>query len=351
MSFTLHNSTQLGFGRMLRAGLGVFDNPQFVPTVTNGALSLTLSTVTPGAYFTAAPTITITDRGGAVSAPPAVTATATAGVSGGLITGTTITAAGHFYTAAPTITVSVVPGSTNGALTAVLGNAGNVTAITIANAGTGYTTAPTLTFSNPVAVIQPTATAVLAGGYVYKILVGGTNTGYTVAPAVTFTGGGGTNASAIANVDLAAGEVYSYTVTNPGSGYTSPPTVVLTGGGSTAVATGTAVIASQLGNPTGVAGLGFTSVPLVSVSPLPTVSLAYAGAYGPIISAERPTTLGLKGSDEVVNWVWPTTILNPGTNRQSLSIPNTAKTPFIVTERAATSLTINLQYGLTWINE
>jgi hypothetical protein len=59
--------------------------------------------------------------------------------------------------------------------------------------------------------------------------------GYTTAPTVTFSGGGGTGASATANV--AIGAVASLTMTSAGSGYTSAPTVVFSSGTATAVAT------------------------------------------------------------------------------------------------------------------
>ena len=52
--------------------------------------------------------------------------------------------------------------------------------------------------------------------------------GYTQVPTVTITGGGGTGATAVANISN--GSVQSITVTNAGSGYTSTPTVIITGG-------------------------------------------------------------------------------------------------------------------------
>ena len=49
--------------------------------------------------------------------------------------------------------------------------------------------------------------------------------GYSLVPTVTITGGGGTGATAVAN--LTGGVVTSFTITNPGSGYTSAPTVTI----------------------------------------------------------------------------------------------------------------------------
>lgn len=61
--------------------------------------------------------------------------------------------------------------------------------------------------------------------------------GYIGAPLVLITGGGGTGATAIANmVDDGTGsgtfKVAGFTITNPGVGYTSTPTYTLTGGGA-----------------------------------------------------------------------------------------------------------------------
>lgn len=56
-----------------------------------------------------------------------------------------------------------------------------------------------------------------------EVIYGGTE--YTAAPAITISGGGGSGATAIANI--LDGVVVSVTVTNPGSGYTSNPTITL----------------------------------------------------------------------------------------------------------------------------
>ena len=64
------------------------------------------------------------------------------------------------------------------------------------------------------------------------LLAGGSD--YTSAPTVVFTGGGGTGASATAEVQH--GSVTSMTMTSGGSGYTSTPTISFTGGNGTGAA-------------------------------------------------------------------------------------------------------------------
>lgn len=77
---------------------------------------------------------------------------------------------------------------------------------------------------------QPaTATANMGGvspsEFVSTITVSFVGSGYATAPAVTLSGGGGSGATAKAN--LSGGTVASITVLTPGSGYTSAPTVTI----------------------------------------------------------------------------------------------------------------------------
>lgn len=79
-----------------------------------------------------------------------VSAIATATISGGAVTGITISNGGSGYTTAPTVNFygggSVVNGGTKARATATVTN-GVVTGITINNGGSGYTSAPTVTLS------------------------------------------------------------------------------------------------------------------------------------------------------------------------------------------------------------
>jgi hypothetical protein len=119
---------------------------------------------------------------------------------------------------------------------------GSVGAIFITNGGSGYTSAPTVTISAPNDAngVRATASCTITANVVTSISLTEAGSGYTVAPTVTFTGGGGTNAAAIAGVvDFKTGTV-SALVTNGGSGYTNAANTVVTitgGGGTNAAAT------------------------------------------------------------------------------------------------------------------
>ncbi|HUA64600.1 MAG TPA: tail fiber domain-containing protein [Alphaproteobacteria bacterium] len=76
---------------------------------------------------------------------------------------------------------------------------------------------------------QATATATMGGAspdeFVSSIAVNVDGNGYSIAPSVAITGGGGSGATARANIS--GGEVTSITVLTPGSGYSSTPTVTI----------------------------------------------------------------------------------------------------------------------------
>ena len=156
-----------------------------------------------------------------------VQATATSSfavVSGGTVTGVTVTAGGSGYTSAPTVTFTG-GGGTGAAGTAVL-TADAVTSVTITNAGTGYTSAPTVAFTGGAGTGAAGTSAVSAQVKgVTAVSVTNQGNGYTSVPAVTFTGGGGTGAAATAV--LTGGKVTTVNVTAAGSGYTSAPTVTI----------------------------------------------------------------------------------------------------------------------------
>lgn len=83
-----------------------------------------------------------------------------------------------------------------------------------------------------IALLAPT------GDGVSSIAVSASGSGYIGAPYVEISGGGGSGATAYAEVDLdptspTFGQLTGIVVSNPGIGYTSAPTVTLIGGGGT----------------------------------------------------------------------------------------------------------------------
>jgi len=83
------------------------------------------------------------------------------------------------------------------------------------------------------------------GNGVTSIPINAVGAGYVTPPIVKITGGGGTNATAIA-VTNGAGQVASILITSPGVNYTTVPTVTLVGGGFTSTASiGTVTIGAN----------------------------------------------------------------------------------------------------------
>jgi fibronectin-binding autotransporter adhesin len=76
-----------------------------------------------------------------------------------------------------------------------------------------------------------------------EVLTGGID--YIGAPLVVFNGGGGSGATAVAQVDLAAGAVTNIVITSPGVNYSSAPSVQLLGGGGSGAAVGPVALAAN----------------------------------------------------------------------------------------------------------
>ena len=200
----------------------------------------------------------VTSSGSGYSSVPPVTlvsgagAAATATVSSGAITSILVTSVGAGYTSAPTVLIT--GGGGRGAMATAVVTNGQVTTINLTNAGTGYTSAPTITL---ISGSGATATATLG---VSAAVIANPGSGYTSAPTVTISGGGGSGATATAVIT--GGQVTVINITDPGSGYTSAPTITLTGGGTTTVAGATAVC-SVTGLIVTSPGSGYTSPPTV----------------------------------------------------------------------------------------
>jgi hypothetical protein len=82
----------------------------------------------------------------------------------------------------------------------------------IVNPGRGYTSAPGVIVTKP-----------NLGGQVSAFTVTCKGAGFLISPAITLTGGGGSGAAAVANIEN--GSITTISITTGGTGYTSAPAV------------------------------------------------------------------------------------------------------------------------------
>jgi len=151
---------------------------------------------------------------------------------------------------------------------------GAVTNVTVTSGGNGYTTPPPVTFvggGGTGATADANLTNVVA-----SVTVTNGGAGYTTPPTVIFVGGGGTGATATATL-TEENAVNDIIVTNGGSGYTSLPTVIFVGGGGTG-ATADAALDTVVGSVTVTnGGSGYTTPPTVTIAPPPAPGPAGQG--------------------------------------------------------------------------
>lgn len=184
--------------------------------VSNGVVT-GFGAITPGAGYVVAPAVAI------VAPPPVVTATGTASVGGGAVTGLVVGAAGSGYvgTSASVTFNNSGTGGSGAAATAVVSN-GVVTGLTITAPGSSYATPPLVIIAAPPAASTATATAHVTSGGVSSLTLGSAGSGYVGTTAgVIFTGG------ATATAHVSAGAVTSITINTAGGGYLSPPIVLI----------------------------------------------------------------------------------------------------------------------------
>ncbi len=232
-------------------------------------------TITPGTKtYSGAPTATISAPGSG-----GTTATATAVLTNGLVTGIQMTNNGTGYTTVPTLTFSGGTQLVSGTAPTAVGNSNNfcVTSIAVTALGSGYTTPPAVTVVTAVGGTPTLATAVLGGLTSASFTITpGTKT-FSLRPDVTISGGGGTGAAATAV--LTNGLVTGIQMTNNGTGYTTAPTLTFSGG--TQQVAGTAPTA--MGN---VDGFGVTAITIATKGSGYTVA--------PEVSIAAPVSFGMK---------------------------------------------------------
>ncbi len=174
-------------GTGISSGGALINSSTTPSSITAGMVSY-ISTSAGGTHSTV-PEVSLSGGGGSGAA-----AVATLGLSAASFTiagGTTV------YSTAPTVTLSGGGGS-GAAATAVL-TGGVVTGITLSNTGTGYTSAPTIAFTGgtiTTAGVNPTGTGNASNFVVAGVQVTNPGSGYTSAPSVTFSSGTGTVAAA-----------------------------------------------------------------------------------------------------------------------------------------------------------
>ena len=249
-------------------------------TVTNGSVSKIV--ISPAKGFTSTPVIAID--------PPDITATAAAETSlaTGTITKIDLISAGAGYTAPPTV-VLTGGGGTYSTATATINSVGQVTDITVSGS-MDFTSVPVVVISPPLGALAAATTAAATAtvgpsGGVAAINVEASGSGYSFPPAVTISGGGGMDATAVAQVTN--GAVTGIVVTDAGMGYTTAPTITIA---PPATASGTATISN--GAVTGITlvsgGGGYSFVPTVTLTAPPsggTQATAHAQVSNGVITA------------------------------------------------------------------
>ncbi len=146
----------------------------------------------------------------------------------GEIGGFTIANPGAGYSKAPRVTISDGGGS-GATATAVLNSAGAVSSIVLTNAGSGYTPPPSVTVSGGGATVAAKLKAIVAGGAVIGVAVVSGGSGYVRVPKITFSGGRGSDGSDATGTAVINNGVLTYVkIDGPGSGYVDPPRLVMT---------------------------------------------------------------------------------------------------------------------------
>ena len=179
---------------------------------------------------------------------------------------TTLNLVGSGATATATSTLSPV----------ISGSTGYVRSITILNDGSGYTSTPTVFIStsrssSPVNASAVAITTSIGGlNSIKELVLTNAGAGYTQAPDITIVGGGGSGAIATCTVETSQKGVIQFNVVGEGSGYTSTPVINVSPpplGGSKAI--GEVIVDSsnakiqsiRVKNP----GRGYNSVPTVTI--------------------------------------------------------------------------------------
>ena len=226
------------------------------------------------------------------------------GSNAGKVTGVEIAEPGFGYTSAPTIVVNGVALAgqtiTQAAVTCTIDSDGKINSATVTNAGANYSSAfanvaanpnetkiaaisvapnttkkystpPLISFDVPTSVdsfgVPLNSNVTASGKYILKptsvhrieMISGGS--GYTSQPNINISGGGGSNATAIAYIEH--GSVSHIDIINPGSGFTEVPSVSISGNATARAQLVPSEIASaSIVNP----GFGYVITPQIYIA-------------------------------------------------------------------------------------
>ncbi|NQW99702.1 hypothetical protein HQ447_03515, partial [bacterium] len=256
-------------------------------TVAGSTTAWTITKTSAGGGYAAVPTVTLTGGTSTVIG----TATATLGLTANSFT---LNSGNVVYSVAPTVTISGGGSPTTTATATAVLTSGVVTGITLTNMGVAYTTAPTITFSGGTVTsgsIYPTAVG-NAAQFGVSTITKGVNGTYSVAPTGASLTAAPVTVQAVATPVVTFGVVTGYSVTNAGSGYVNAPTVSVTGG--TLMAPSQAVGRATLIDG-GVSAINYDTYganPGWNYTTIPPVTLAKpvtGGAQSPLASAAAST--------------------------------------------------------------
>ena len=161
-----------------------------------------------------------------------------------------------------------------------VGSAVNAVSVTNPSLNGKYVTSPTVTFSGGGGSGAAAVANIDSNGRVFEIVVTDTGSGYSTEPTVTVapvgtvaagTAAAGTTATAEASgANISGGSLTgTLSITNAGSGYSSSPNVTLSGGGGdpTGVTVNSTIVNGQITELAISGGTGYTSAPTITITP------------------------------------------------------------------------------------
>jgi len=209
-------------------------------------------------------------------------------LSGGGITGYTVSDAGSGYSNAPTVVITPAAGDTGtGATAQAILSGAPLTGITVSSGGSAYTS-PSIQIVGGGGT-GATAHAVVQGGVITSVVIDSAGSGYTSSPTVNVTDTTGSGASFGAAIGTSS--IVSVVPVNQGSGYKKTPTVTLTGSAQVPAVVGSVTVGAST-----ITGLDFTSQGCTvgsGLSVAPTIVIAAPPSGNTASATVEVTTTGV----------------------------------------------------------